>query len=111
MTPMEIGISSASSSGAESGGPFDFYAPIVFAPSTFGSTSQSNDPNVTPSATATTALPGGTAVGYSGGTSPNPASNTAASPTQLLSSGSSSWMIYAGLALAAAIGVYFIFKK
>jgi len=114
MTPLEIGISAAASSGAESGGPFDFYAPIVFAPSTLGAAYQPTSGTVSPSATATTALPGGEAIGSSGssgGTSPNPNSNTSAVPSGTTTSSSSSWLIYLGLAAAAALGIWLITKK
>ena len=96
-----VDIAGSDTSGAQSGGPFEADTFFNFAPSTYGAGvgSQSNAPAMANPATATL-----------GGTSPNPASNTAAVPTQLLASGNS-WLVYVGLAVAAALGIWLITKK
>ncbi len=96
-----LDIAGSDTSGAQSGGPFETDTFFNFAPSTYGAGvgSQSNAPAMANPATASL-----------GGTSPNPASNTAAVPTSLLRGSSNSFVIV-GLVIAAALGVWLIFKK
>jgi len=96
-----LDIAGSDTSGAQSGGPFEQNTFFNFAPSTYGAGvgSQTSAPGMSNPATASL-----------GGTSPNPASNTAAVPTQLLGTGGN-WLIYVGLAAAAALGIWLITKK
>jgi hypothetical protein len=96
-----LDIAGSDTSGAQSGGPFESDTFFNFAPSTYGAGvgAQTSAPAMANPATASL-----------GGTSPNPNSNTAAVPTQLLGGGSN-WIIYVGLAAAAALGIWLITRS
>lgn len=95
-----VDIAGSDTSGAQSGGPFEANTYFNFAPSSYGAYqgAQTSAPVMENPATASL-----------GGTSPNPASNSAAVPTHLLGAGSNT-LIYVGLAAAAALGIWLITK-
>ena len=107
MPTPNIGLSFATATGAESGGPFDFDAPIVFGSQTQGPTSQNETQSQQPTATATAMSPTPTGVG---GVSPNPNSFTGAIP-QTVNQTKSNAILWIGLIALAGLGVWLITKK